>query len=102
LERLEGVLDSFAHAYVVPMVVWDAAEVRPPAQSGLLSVWDVESRSQRTLWMRPKLRDRWLAAIAQRRAELTERFARRNIRPFHITGHFDAEALSRYFLEAAA
>ena len=102
LERLESVLDSFAHAYVVPMVVWDSAEVRPPAHSGLLSVWDVESRSQRTLWMRPKLRERWLAAVAERRAELTERFARRNIRPFHMTGHFDSEALSRYFLEAVA
>jgi uncharacterized protein (DUF58 family) len=102
LERLEPVLDALAHAYVVPMVVWDVAEVEPPAHSGLLSVWDVESQSRRTLWMRPKLRARWHEAVARRRAALSDVFARRNIRPFYMTGRFDSEAMSRYFLEAAA
>jgi hypothetical protein len=102
LERLEGVLDLLAHAYVVPMIVWDPAEMNPPTETGLLSVWDVESRSQRTFWMRPSLRARWVDAIAQRRADLTERFARRNIRPFYVSRDFDSEAMSRYFLEAAA
>ncbi|HEU4626240.1 MAG TPA: hypothetical protein VFS52_15830 [Steroidobacteraceae bacterium] len=102
LERLEPVLDALAHAYVVPMVVWDVAEVEPPAHSGLLSVWDVESQSRRTLWMRSKLRARWHEAVARRRAALSDVFARRNIRPFYMTGRFDSEAMSRYFLEAAA
>ena len=84
------------------MVVWDPAETQPPTGNGLLSVWDVESRSQRTLWMRPSLRDRWTQAVAQRREELTDRLARRNIRPFHMDGEFDGEAMSRYFLEATA
>ncbi len=102
LARLEPVLDLLAHAYVVPVVVWDLAETQPPAQPGLLSVWDVESQSRRTLWMRPTLRARWLEAVDRRRAELTERFARGNIRPFHVTGEFDCEAMSQYFFEAAA
>jgi hypothetical protein len=102
LERLDPVLDLLAHAYVVPMIVWDPAEMNPPTETGLLSVWDVESRSQRTLWMRPSLRARWVDAIAQRRAELAERFARHNIRPFYVSRDFDSEAMSRYFLEAAA
>jgi hypothetical protein len=102
LDRLEAVLDLLAHAYVVPMVVWDSSEIAPPAQTGLLSVWDVESHSQRTLWMRPELRTRWLESVARRRAELTAVFARRNIRPFYVSGRFDAEAMSRYFFEAAA
>jgi hypothetical protein len=102
LERLDPTLDLLASAYVVPIVVWDPAETQPPAENGLLSVWDVESRSQRALWMRPSLRARWIEAIARRRADLTERFARRNIRPFHMSRDFDAEAMSRYFLEATA
>lgn len=102
LDRLERTLDLLASAYVVPMVVWDPAETQPPAENGLLSVWDVESRSQRTLWMRPSLRARWIEAVEQRRMDLTERLARRNIRPFHMNGDFDGEAMSRYFLEAAA
>jgi uncharacterized protein (DUF58 family) len=102
LERLGPVLDLFSHAYVVPLVVWDFAEVHPPKQAGLLPVWDVESQSQRTLWMRPKLRVQWIEAVARRRAELEAVFARRNMRAFHITGEFDGEAMSKYFFEAAA
>ena len=102
LDGLEAVLDLLAHAYVVPMVVWDSSEMNPPAQTGLLSVWDVETQSERTLWMRPALRARWLEAVAQRREALTVLFARRNIRPFFVSGAFDGEAMSRYFFEAAA
>ena len=102
LEQLEPVLDLLSHAFVVPMVVWDHAEIEPPGRSGLLSLWDVESRSQRTLWMRPALRAQWHEAVVRRRQEIAERCARRNIRPFHIEGEFDGEAMSRYFLEAGA
>jgi uncharacterized protein (DUF58 family) len=102
LERLAPVLDLWSHAYVVPMVVWDSTELRPPEHTGLLSVWDMESQSRRTLWMRPKLRERWLEAVVQRRAELTALLRQRNIRPFFMEGEFDAEAMSRYFFEAAA
>jgi uncharacterized protein (DUF58 family) len=102
LAGLDSVLDVLAHAYVVPLVVWDRSEVQPPAETGLLSVWDVETQSRRTLWMRPALRARWIEAVARRRAELTGLFARRNIRPFHVVGAFDGEAMSRYFFEATA
>jgi uncharacterized protein (DUF58 family) len=102
LARLAPVLDLWSHAYVVPMVVWDPTELHPPEQTGLLSVWDMESHSRRTLWMRPKMRERWVEAVAQRRTELTALLGRRNIRPFFMEGEFDAEAMSRYFFEAAA
>jgi hypothetical protein len=102
LDGLGRVLDVLAHAYVVPIVVWDRAEVEPPAEAGLLSVWDVETHSQRTLWMRPAMRARWLEAVARRRAELTTLFARRNIRPFYVAGAFEGEAMSKYFFEAVA
>jgi len=102
LAQLDPVLDLLSHAFVVPIVVWDHAEIAPPEQPGLLTVWDVESQSQRTLWMRPKLRAQWLEAIARRRWEIAERFAKRNIRPFHFEGEFDGDAMSRYFLEAGA
>jgi hypothetical protein len=102
LEQLEPVLDLLTQGFVVPIVVWDRAEIEPPGRSGLLSLRDVESQSRRTLWMRPKLRTRWLDAVAHRRSEIAERFARRGIRPFHVEGEFDGEALSRYFLEGAA
>jgi hypothetical protein len=36
----------------------------------------------------------------QRRADLQKLFADRGMRPFYMTGPFDADALSRYFFEA--
>jgi hypothetical protein len=100
LGRLGSVLDFLARAHVVPMIVWDAAEIEPPAGDALAAVHDAETGVGRTLWVRPKLRARWRDAVAKRRAELDAFFAARALRPFYVSGAFDAEAMSRYFLEA--
>jgi hypothetical protein len=100
LERLGAVLDLFAHASVVPVVVWDPAETEPPERNALASIRDAESGARRTLWLRPRLRQQWRRAVAQRRAELNAFFATHAIRPFYVEGAFDGDALSRYFFEA--
>ena len=102
LERLGATLDLLAHAYVVPIVVWDPAEIEPPMQDALAPLRDAESGLRRTLWMRPKLRGQWRDAVAHRRLELDRCFAAHAIRPFYVSGAFDSEAMSQYFLEAAA
>ena len=102
LERLNAILDLLAHAYVVPIIVWDPAEIEPPALDALAPLRDAESGARRTLWLRPKLRSQWRDAVARRRSELDGLFAARAIRPFYVVGAFDAEAMSQYFLEASA
>jgi uncharacterized protein (DUF58 family) len=102
LERLGSVLDLLAHAYVVPMIVWDPAEIEPPARNALAVLHDAESGMRRTLWMRPGLRAQWREAVARRRENLEHVFAAHGLRPFYVLGAFDGEALTRYFLEAAA
>ena len=102
LERLGGVLDLLAHAYVVPIIVWDPAETEPPAHNALAALRDSESGVRRTLWVRPKLREQWRDAVASRRAALDRLFSARAIRPFYVNGAFDGEAMSHYFFEAAA
>lgn len=102
LARLGDVLDLLAHAFVVPMIVWDPAEITPPAHDAIAALRDAESGRCRTLWMRPRLRVQWSDAVARRREELQALFAARGIRPFHVTGAFDGEALSQYFFEATA
>jgi hypothetical protein len=52
--------------------------------------------------MRESLRTRWRDAVAMRRAELTALFEAHGMPPFHLHGRFDAEALTRYFMETAA
>jgi len=102
LDRLDAALDSLAHTYVVPMIVWDPAEIEPPREDGLAPLRDAESGARRTLWVRAKLRGQWREAVARRRIELDRTFARHAIRPFYVTGAFDSDAMSQYFLEAAA
>jgi hypothetical protein len=102
LPRLATALHSLAHARVVPIVLWHPAETEPPARDGLALVSDLETGALRTLWMRPALRAQWRDAVARRRIELDRFFAARALRAFHVVGEFDAEAMSRYFLEATA
>ncbi len=102
LERLTIVLDYLAHATVVPVVVWDPAEIDPPSRNSLATLRDAESGARRTLWVRPKLREQWREAVARRRAEIDSFLAARGLHPFYMEGEFDSDALSRYFFEADA
>jgi uncharacterized protein (DUF58 family) len=100
LDKLPDVLDALVHSLVIPMVVWDRAEIEPPAHGSLLAVEDLETRARRTVWLRERTREAWRGAVRDRRAELDALFHKRGARPFYIQGAFDAEALSQYFLEA--
>jgi len=57
---------------------------------------------RRTLWMREPLRQRWADAVATRREALRALFDAHGLVPFHLHGCFDAEALTRHFMEAVA
>lgn len=102
LAGLDEVLDALAPAHVVPIVVWDPAEVEPPATDGLATLRDAESGRSRTLWLRPALRTRWREAVRQRRAALDRLFGAHRLRAFYLQGGFDAQALSNHLCEVEA
>lgn len=102
LDPLGAALQQLAPARVVPMVVWDRAEVEPPAARTLLALSDAETGVRRTLWMRESLRRRWSDGVAERRRALHALFDAHDMPPFHLQGRFDAEALTRHVLEAVA
>ena len=102
LEGLGALLDQLAPACVVPVVAWDPAETEPPPSRALVALSDAETGVRRSLWMRESLRTRWRDAVAMRRAELSALFGSHGMPPFHLHGRFDAEALTRYFMETAA
>ncbi|MDR5782556.1 VWA domain-containing protein [Caballeronia sp. LZ065] len=102
LEVLDAALDRLVHARLVPMVVWDTAETEPPANGRFLQVRDIEDGRRRALWLRPAMAQQWRDNVAKRRAELSGVLRKRGATPFFIEGAFDAEALSRYFLETTA
>lgn len=102
LEPLHGVLAQLAPACVVPIVVWDPAETEPPAAHALVAVSDAETGVRRTMWMRESLRRQWADAVAARRAALHAVFDAHGLAPFYLHGRFEAEALTRHFMEAVA
>jgi hypothetical protein len=102
LAGTSAALDLLTRSFVVPLVVWDPAEIEPPAHNGLARLRDMESGSQRTLWVRPRTRDAWRESVVARRRELERLFAERSMRPFYVSGHFHCEALSQYFFEVAS
>lgn len=102
LDGLAAVLDTLAHASVVPIVVWDEAELAPPSHGSLLAVHDAETGEERTLWLSPRVRRQWREAVSRRRRRLGALFGGHGLRPFEIEGAFDADALSRYFIEGSA
>ncbi len=102
LAGLEDVLDMLLPALVMPLVVWDPAEVEPPARDGLALLRDAESGRRRTVWLRPTLRTRWKDAVAARRAALDHLFGLHGLRPFYLQGSFDAQALTEHLCEGQA
>ena len=100
--RLDPVLDQLTRAWLVPLVIWDPAELEPPAENGMVALRDAERGTLRMLWLRPKLRAQWRDAVQARQAAIREFFLQRGRRAFFAVGGFDADAMSQYFFEAAA
>ncbi len=99
LDHLAPILDRLGDQLVVPLVVWDKAEIEPPAQGGLLSLGDAESGQIRRLWLTNKLRRQWRDKVTRRRDEIGALFAANDMRVLRLEGGFDPEVLSRHFLE---
>ncbi|MCI1192579.1 DUF58 domain-containing protein [Calidifontimicrobium sp. SYSU G02091] len=96
---LAEVLDAFALHDVVPVVVWDRLEYTLGDGAGLAALADPERGTRRTVWWRAALRERWARAGRERREALRRVFAARRLRPLHIDGAFDADAVTRHFLQ---
>lgn len=105
VDALAELIDLLAPAIVLPVLAWDAAEAAPPEADALLAVSDAETGVRRTLWVRETLRTQWRDAVAARREALHALFDARGLPPFELIGadgRFDAEALTRHFMECVA
>lgn len=98
-DPLQRVLDSFSRHDLVPIVFWDSAEYQCLPRFGLVRLRDPETGAQRSLFLRPALRDRLQLAFRERRLALSRLCTRYGREPFFVTDRFDADALTRYFFE---
>ena len=92
-------LQPLSGSLVVPLVIWDHAEVTPPDGKRLLSATQIGSKASRHLWLTSAVREQWKANVESRQQEIATVFSSRDVKPFWITGGFNAESLSRYFME---
>jgi uncharacterized protein (DUF58 family) len=99
LEWLDSLLGSLVRHDVVPVALWDTAEYERLPAWGLAYVEDAETGERRRLFMRPALREKFRRAFEERRKALVHLCAQRSRKPFFVVDRFDADALTRYFLE---
>jgi uncharacterized protein (DUF58 family) len=99
---IANLMRALARHAVVPVVLWDPAEVDAIHRRGIAVLRDLESGAQRFVWLRPGL-----VAALQRRRDQREQALRRICRasgfaPFFVRDRFDPALLTRHFLESAA
>ncbi|MDQ3773516.1 MAG: hypothetical protein M3461_03630 [Pseudomonadota bacterium] len=96
---IDDVLVSMSRHAVVPIVVWESAEYRQLPAVGLAQARDRETGATRTLLFRPQLHERFQAAFAERRRDLTRLFMARGCAPLFLIDRFEANKLTEYFLQ---
>ncbi|WGD31374.1 DUF58 domain-containing protein [Ancylobacter sp. WKF20] len=96
---LDTLLDALWRHDVVPVVVSEATLEDELPRWGFIETADLETGAARLVFMRPRLRQRWIAAEQARRAALEATFARRGLRPFALRDRLDVEALTRRLME---
>lgn len=99
LEHLGRALAALATHTVVPMVLRDSAETTLPRGRGLARVRDLETGEQRTLWLRPALRERLRATVQQHDEQIDALCQRHGCNPLYLVDRFDADAVTAYFYQ---
>lgn len=100
IENLDRMLEPLSGSMIVPLVIWDKAEITPPSSSRLMSVRQLGAETTRHIWLSPAVREKWVKNVEDRQSTISSVFASRDAKPFWMTNGFDAEKLSRYFMES--
>lgn len=97
---LTETLQALAIHDVVPVVLWDTAEINELPDWGWARVYDMEGKGMRTLFLRPKLKKEIEQAYLARRQHLTQLLGALGARPpFFVLNQFNGEAMTRHLLE---
>ncbi len=99
LDKIKQQMQGLSAHTVVPLVLWDNIEQGNLPAWGLVKFSDMEQGQTRTLFMRPKLRQKIKQAFAQRRQQLQQCFRTFGCEPLFIEQGYRAELLSQYFLQ---
>lgn len=101
-DLLEALLDALSPHHVVPVVIWDRAEFETPLRVGIGTLTDSETGRRSTVFLRPALQMRLAQAFRDRQRVLQETFLRHSLRPLMLLDGFDADQVTRYFVDPHA
>ncbi|TXI36972.1 MAG: DUF58 domain-containing protein [Methylophilus methylotrophus] len=97
LSLIERGLNGMSNHQVIPVVLWDPQEYQRLPRFGFGNLQDPETGLQRTIFFRQAIRSQFAEQFEQRKQALDQLFARFDIRPLYVAGHFEAGLLSDYF-----
>lgn len=96
---IDRLLDALWRHDVVPVIVRSGAVEEDLPHWGLMEMGDLETGAARLVFMRPRLRARWLRAARERRQALGALFTRRGLRPVDLKDALDTDALAQRLME---
>ncbi len=96
-ERVKELLRRLSGHAIVPVALWDEAEYKQLPEWGIWKVKDLETRSTRTLFLRPAYKQKILKAFQKRKRDLQLVFRSFAAEPVFIDGAYQAEQMSEYF-----
>jgi uncharacterized protein (DUF58 family) len=101
LSQLPTILQPLMPHAVMPLIWWNTGEYSDLPDWGLVRFKDAETRSSRTLLMRPALKQRIIQAFEQRRVQLRQSFRAFGMEPLFLSNDYRVETLNRYFQQQA-
>ncbi len=99
--QLDALMQTLSQHQVIPIVLWDDAEYTSLPNYGFVNLCDSESGKQRSVWMRPKLRERIQGHFAQHRAAMEQIFLQRLSPALFLHGKFEPDMVTQYFYRHA-
>lgn len=100
LPQLHAVLGSLKGHDVI--VLWTQDECTTLPNWGLISFQDMENHATRTLFMRPFLRQKIIAAYQQRQHDLKHIFRAFGSGPLFITERYSTQTINRHLQQRVA
>ncbi len=102
LPQLRAVLGSLQGHDIIPLVLWNQDKYVTLPNWGLIAFQDMENNATRTLFMRPALRQKIIAAYQQRQHDLKHIFRAFGSEPLYITERYSTQTINRYLQQRVA
>lgn len=97
LSHIEQTLAAMSMHQVIPVVIWDDAEIRKLPRLGFSNMLDPETGLSRTLFFTPALRQQIEDAFQQRKHDLQQLFLKFDSPALYLQDDYHPDLMTQYF-----